>query len=496
MKNHHTVPTVTSDEVFGTGVTRITGYAGKNYTKLLAILLFVLITYTIMTINKRSLDITFAGWAAIIAGGVPIVLWVRGVVPGLPVFPLFALCYIITYGLQFLLNSQNKLDAYSSPSIWGASWNFCLFILSGTIVWAFILKMPRKIPGSVRVFTPGRGDILMLLALATSDLFLICANARWIPISEGLFAIARAFITGMSALSVFVVAFRAGSGQLASKYKIQFTFLMILYVISSAVTFFLVGAISALLMTSIGYALGKNAVPWKLLGAMLLCSSVLHLGKFEMREKYWTEGGQGFQVMPWEYPGIYLKWINASFNSVNLENKETASIYERSSLLDILLMVREATPETLPYLDGETYRLLPQVFLPRIFNSEKISTHEADTVLNVYYGKQSRESTSTTTFGWGLLNESYANYGLLGALYVGAITGLIYGLMTRISLFQPLLSLPTLVSLTAISFAIQTESVSTYLVAALFQTLIAVSITCFVLMRKVSYEQAMDWQKL
>ncbi|MDB6056030.1 MAG: hypothetical protein JWN25_3553 [Verrucomicrobiales bacterium] len=486
-----------STALIAEGSTRLTGYAGKNYLKLLTLLVLVLVVYTIATLNKRSIEVTFAGWFSILAALVPITLWVRGIVPGLPVFPLFCMCYMITYGLQFLLNTENKLGVMSPSDIWGASFTFSVFVLAGTVAWAAILKFPKRVPEAVRVFTPGKGDRLLLYSLAASDLFLICANARWVPLSEGAFAIVRAFITGLSALGIFVIAFRAGAGQVSQKVKTAFVLLLILYVVSSAVNFFLVGAISALLMTSIGYALGKNAVPWGLLGVMLVSSSILHFGKFEMRIKYWPEGSQGFQVFPWDYPAIYVEWFSASMVAMtSKESKETASIYERSSLLDMLLMVRDLTPSRFPYLDGETYRLLPQVFMPRFLNSAKISTHEADTILNVYYEKQTREGTSSTTFGWGLLNESYANYGMVGVGIVGAIVGLMYGYMTRVSLFQPLLSYPTLISLTAISYAIQTESVSTYLVAALFQSLVAVTITSFVFMKKVSYKTAMEWQKL
>src|SRR4051812_6740435 len=103
-----TVESLKSDKprLINEGASRLTGYAGRNYFKLVAILFATLVIYTIATYSKRPTEITLAGWFSIFAAGLPIILWVRGFVPGLPVYPLFSLCYLITYGLQFLLNTE------------------------------------------------------------------------------------------------------------------------------------------------------------------------------------------------------------------------------------------------------------------------------------------------------------------------------------------------------------------------------------------------------
>ena len=43
----------------------------------------------------------------------------------------------------------------------------------------------------------------------------------------------------------------------------------------------------------------------------------------------------------------------------------TTSVFERASLVHILLLVRRATPDFIPYLEGETYALLPSMLVPR-----------------------------------------------------------------------------------------------------------------------------------
>jgi hypothetical protein len=61
-------------------------------------------------------------------------------------------------------------------------------------------------------------------------------------------------------------------------------------------------------------------------------------------------------------------------------------ICERSSLMHLVLYIQYSTPAYVPYLDGETYRVIPQLLIPRIFSPEKLGSHYGNNVLAVQYG--------------------------------------------------------------------------------------------------------------
>src|SRR5207237_1184180 len=74
--------------------------------------------------------------------------------------------------------------------------------------------------------------------------------------------------------------------------------------------------------------------------------------------------------------------------------------------------------------------------------------------LGMYYGLQREEDTNTTTIAFGLLTESYANFGLIGAILLGAFWGYVLKKLQLWSTFSPMFSFAGLfmILLTAWSF--------------------------------------------
>ena len=68
------------------------------------------------------------------------------------------------------------------------------------------------------------------------------------------------------------------------------------------------------------------------------------------------------------------------------EAEDAQPIWWRGSLLHLLLMVQENTPNRVPYLNGATYGIIPELFVPRIFNKHKIRSHEGTYMLAMHYG--------------------------------------------------------------------------------------------------------------
>ena len=76
--------------------------------------------------------------------------------------------------------------------------------------------------------------------------------------------------------------------------------------------------------------------------------------------------------------------------------------------------------------------------IPRFFWAAKPRSHVATYELGIYYGLQREEDTVTTTIAFGLLTEAYANFGLIGAVLLGAFWGLMLKKLQIWSTFSPM----------------------------------------------------------
>jgi hypothetical protein len=113
------------------------------------------------------------------AAAIPIGLWANKKTHGLPIFPVSTFTFVITFGLQFLVQEEFKdvRERYlaSSGDIIFAGFTVGLFILSGTLTWFSLTKNRRSMPTSFAELLPGRGDILfvVLFFISTSITALI-----------------------------------------------------------------------------------------------------------------------------------------------------------------------------------------------------------------------------------------------------------------------------------------------------------------------------------
>jgi hypothetical protein len=252
----------------------------------------------------------------------------------------------------------------------------------------------------------------------------------------------------------------------------------------------------------IGLFWSSGRIPWRLIVVVTAFLSFLHLGKFEMREKYWeTEDGEA--VAPTalsDLPVRYMEWFDASYRNLtgsgeesNLfgpEQNETASMLDRvNNMQNLLYAINAVDGQRVPTLDGATYALIPQLLIPRILWPEKPRTHEGQVLLNVHFGRQVLSATYKTYIAWGLLPEAYGNFGgWWGAVVLGVALGLIFAWLENASANKPVLSLEGLLTFAIFSgIAISFEMVSTVLVTSLFQTSIVICLACLPFVEETNF---------
>jgi ABC-type multidrug transport system fused ATPase/permease subunit len=433
-----------------------------------------------------NLSATFITIAALI----PAYLWCSGYAFGSPIFPLLGLTFIWTYALPLVSSDSRAVLRYTADAHWLASLNVSGFLLLSTFVWFQFVKKQPPLPPTYRCLEEGKGESLFLVGLGIGVIFDIYKVAGWLNLDGGTFALIRGSILGISALAVFVLAYRLGAKELSRSQSQWFVFLVITSMVVNSTGLVLVTAVSMFVIAATAFTIGSKKIPLSTIAIILILMTFFHYGKGSMRNKYWFSKGATSIVQPWEYPAWYTEWAGHSIEYLTgktvspiFEYKKKESLFERSSVVHIFLMAQTKSPQNVSYLNGATYAIIPQLLIPRIFDSNKIASHEGTYLLNIHYGLQSRKDTYRTTVGWGLLAEAYANFGQLGCAGLAVVLGMIYGQTTKWTINAPLLSDRSLLGIVMLSFAFQTEYTAGVYVSAIFQSGMTVVIISTLLMK-------------
>jgi hypothetical protein len=152
----------------------------------------------------------------------------------------------------------------------------------------------------------------------------------------------------------------------------------------------------------------------------------------------------------------------------------TGKLIERTSLLHILCLVVSNTPEPNPYLEGQTYAHIPGQFIPRFFWPEKPSGHISTNQLSVYYGLQTEEETARTTIGFGMLAESYANFGVFGVIGIAAFLAALLKKIGGLAEGGPMLSYGGILMVILLAWSFQVEFTLSLWLSSLYQACVAV----------------------
>ncbi len=425
-----------------------------------------------------------------VASLLPSWMWITGKVKGLPLFPIYALTHLWTFGVP-LVYEHPIVMLFPASNQMVAAISVTVFLLTGTFVWYLVGRRPVKPISRCLLLNARRADLLFLFTLAGGTLFTVATTGDWFVLSEGVYPIVRAVTLALEALACFVLGFRSGSGQLTITKDVAYKCFLIALLIANLPGLVLVNSMSIAGVAALGLTVGARRFPWKV-GILAVCVfGFLHLGKTAMRERYWLKD-EDFVMQPGDYPALIKEWVVVSAANVTgaavQEDEAGQSLLERASLMQLLLYVQLLTPDNVPYMNGETYAIIPSLLVPRIFSPQKVASHEGTFLMNIHYDFQTRDATERTTIGFGLLNEAFANFGFVGMGGLAAVMGSFYGVVGRLARTAPILSLRSLFAVVVASYSFQAEFASGVLVAALFQSTIALLGVALIFMRRAKVD--------
>jgi hypothetical protein len=287
----------------------------------------------------------------------------------------------------------------------------------------------------------------------------------------------RSMFFGLGTVAIFIEMRRWGSGQLTSGTKtvvavnlfVQFVFLIR--------ELYLIVGISLLLIALLAYVSSSRRIPFVAIAVILPIVAVLHSGKAVMRRIYWDQGQA--QTSLADLPAFFEQWVDAGLASKTNEDDLTSSslagrLFERASLFQMLCLVAERTPETHPFLIGESYVYIPAQLIPSFLWPGKPSSLLSNILLAVHYRLVPEDSTTSVSIAFGMVAEAFANFGILGCAALGLLLGFLYKRVTVAALGAPQFSALGLLTILLGAWSFQSEQIFATWLVSLFQASLVV----------------------
>lgn len=425
---------------------------------------------------------------------IPTFMWVNYGAFGIPVLPVVAALFYLYYAMPLLVGDTLRIYK-PSELVWAALSVGCFLTAASLAAWPFLdvlwhktvaapAKRATRYSRSIKERSLRNISLiddlyrLIFVGLATGLIFNAAVAAGKLGLLGDFAGTVRVCVVPLTYVACYLTGYARGTGLLRGQ-RWLFACGGVLAVTALSISgLFLVGGAMNIAAVMLGYVLGTKRVPWLGITLAFALLSILNAGKYTMREAYWARNSQSMQSASLtQIPDMMADWFVEGVSNIGSTARErTPTLLERTSLLHMVLAVQEATPSVIPYLEGETYAMLPQMLVPRFLEPDKIQSQAVLNLLSVRYGRESAENTGQTTIGWGMVSEAYANFGNLGVAFVGAVFGVLCGFLMRLSATAGPTSIGMLVAIASTLTLCNVESDFSYTMVTLFQTIAGVCI--------------------
>ena len=264
-----------------------------------------------------SFETVFAGSVLFVASLMPAWFWATGRVQGLPIYPIFAISFIFTY-VTPLWQGHRELVNYTMNEINTAAWTVAGFLLTGTIFWQQVAVRAVGVPHAVRMIDLKKSENILMICIF-SELAFELLSFFFYQLSGGALAAIRGFATSAGRMGIFVFSYQMAQGRLPPIKKGLFIGALALLIIQETASLVLANVIPTLGIAFAAFILGSGKIPWKALAAVVVMISVLHAGKYEMRELYHSGEKRAGGIMT--YPAYFAEWVGFGLKNLGLGKK-------------------------------------------------------------------------------------------------------------------------------------------------------------------------------
>lgn len=408
------------------------------------------------------------GLAILVLGCTPSLLWARHGRPWFPCFEIGMLTCVIFYAVP-LLTMSDGLGIYPD-SVLQTSALLVVSYLTSAIVAFNTLRSSRKAPPWAidkllddRVYRYLPAGLLINTAYLYADRF-----TTIIPFS--LQGSVRALCFGLGIITAFIYSGEWGRDNLTRDQKIFFGTCLFVQITLLFSHLYLINGMSILILCAIGYTTTRRKIPWLPILICIPVIAIFHNGKSAMRATYWSETAALPSLSG--LPSFFAEWTTAGLQKHDKESKSenlTLKLADRASLLQMIALSVDQVPSLRPHLGGESYVDIPAQVIPRFLWPDKPSSLLSNVRLAVYFNLVDPDKPFTTSIAFGLISEAYVNFGFLGVILIGTLTGLGFKYIALRAVGAPLLSAIGIFTILLTAWSFQAEQVLATWIASLFQ---------------------------
>jgi hypothetical protein len=426
--------------------------------------------------------LTLASLVMLALGVWPMLLWLKRNDMTYPISEFMLLTTVPFYALP-LLTGHEELQTYSEDLLLRACLvviAFQLACIAGSQLGSSGYRPDRRFNRQwwrEDLLSESKLHFTAYTALLNTAWLLVSGFTSYIP--SDWFGTARAIFFGIGIISIFIQGRLWGAGQLTPAFKVLFWFNLSCQIILLTTSLLLINGMSLLLTAGVGYFSAARRVPWLPVVLLLPLIAVLQNGKSAMRNLYWEQGEPSPGLLG--LPTYFGRWfeLGLSYQDAQKETKDQAltySLMRRASLFQIVCIAVDIMPAQSPFLYGASYRVLAPQVVPRFLWPGKPSPQESNQLLAVQLGMQTEEETETTSIGFGMLTEAYANFGYGCAAALGLAFGWLFRRLAISTVECATLSPAGLLRILLLVWCLSAETTLAVWFSSLYQACVAIGI--------------------
>lgn len=405
----------------------------------------------------------------------PGALWLAWWRDTLPILPLFGVMHVFNFALPYVSASSAAGD-YDDETRIGGALAISMFLFCATLVWSLVLALTKPLPKAGDRSDPGLLKRILPYGLVIPAIF------TWSFVTGGVWQLGdwmpvlRAVCWNLLYVAAFLYAILLGRRQLGQKLMLFGLVMLAVNVMLLWSTLFLFSGIFVIAVALAGYVFGSGRIPLAAVLITVAVTGIMHAGKGEMRIRYWGE--EATQSLSLARMPLYMaEWAGEGIASL-ASPSEGASLFiaDRVGLAHMLLRVQQLSPEVVPFVGGETYTMIFHMLVPRFIDPDKPQTRDTQVLLNTRYGIQTLDESASTSIGWGLASEAYANFGMGGVAGLAVFIGALIGFLTRWTSGAPPVSLRTMIGVITLATLLNLEGEMAVFIVGLAQGFISVAI--------------------
>jgi uncharacterized protein YneF (UPF0154 family) len=443
-----------------------------------------------LTLSSKWQDplLTAATVALLLLGALPMLRWLQRNDDTYPIIEFMLLATVPFYAIP-VMTGHEAIAGLPEDLLLAAALVVIVFQVGG-IAGSFFARRTYNPELRTRaewwrteILPEGKMHFTAYTAVLNTIWIYIASYTNWVPLDW--VGTLRAIFFGIGIISIFIQGRLWGSGQLPMALKVLFWVNLLTQTILSFSSLVLVNGISLLLTAAIGYFSVARRVPWLPILLLLPVIGVLHNGKAQMRYIYW-EQRSNHERAP-DLISYYTQWLEFGLAASAVEQDRktensafTSGLLRRASLYHVVCVAVDTMPARSPFLGGESYAIVPAQLVPRFLWPDKPSPQKSVRLLAIHFGIQTEEATETTSIGFGMLSEAYANFGYVAVGLLGLTFGWLFRRLAISTVECATLSPAGLLRILCLVWCLSAETTLAIWFSSFYQACIAIGVPLLV----------------